>query len=140
MIARRLRPMWIWAALLAAWRNRADLARWWSFARTAVNERGVRPPAEMLTEARVRAAVTADRALRHDPTLRDLRVDNGVVTLSTTAGFPRHDDPFARLKKVKGITDVRTRAAAVQTVPTRPDSTPPVAAPFAIPGDVASGG
>jgi hypothetical protein len=78
-----------------------------------VTERGTRPVAELLTEARVRAAVSADASLRQDPALRDLRVSDGVVTLATSrTDWPRHTDPMRRLEKVKGVASVRTDSFA----------------------------
>lgn len=103
-LRRRFRPMWIAALASAAWANRQDLRRWINFAKDALNEREQRPMAEILTEAKVRAAVSMDPVLRRDPELRDLAVRNGVVTLFTTE--PGGRDRFARLARVKGITRV----------------------------------
>jgi hypothetical protein len=93
----------------AAWRNRRDVLRWFGFARSAMAERGTRPLAELLTEARVRAAVSADAGLRQDPGLRDVRVSDGVVTLATSRpDWPQqHINPMRRLEKVKGVASVR---------------------------------
>ena len=58
----------------------------------------------------MRASVSSDPVLRHDPALHDVSVSDGVVTLLTnTVSWP---DPFAqivRLKKVKGISEVTSR-------------------------------
>jgi hypothetical protein len=112
-LLRRGRLLWWWMLAGAAWRNRRDILRWLGFARSAVTERGTRPVAELLTEVRVRAAVTADAGLRQDPGLRDLRVRDGVVTLATSrADWPQHSDPMRRLEKIKGVASVRTDGIA----------------------------
>ncbi len=118
MRMRRPRPLgrhglrrMMWASLASAlWANRRDVARWAGFARRAVLERDRRPLSDLLTEAKVRAAVTSDPLLRRDPALSDLRVDDGVVTLLTsTPGWPDPRDEVVRLTRVKGITDITTR-------------------------------
>jgi hypothetical protein len=109
LLVRRGRFLWWWMIGTAAWRNRRDLLRWWGFARSAVADWGTRSVDELVTEARVRAAVTADPTLRQDPGLQDVRVRDGVVTLATTAAeWPPHVDPVRRLEKVKGVAAVHT--------------------------------
>jgi IS5 family transposase len=111
-VKKRIRPVWIAALASAAWMNRQDLARWAKFAKRAVEERHGRPVSEVMTEARVRAAVSADPVLRRDPALADVRVDHGVVTLlTTTPTWPDNHGHLARLRKVKGIADVTARPA-----------------------------
>lgn len=107
-IARRIRPLWVAAAASAAWTNRDDLLRWTRFARLAFVERKTRTFPDLVTEVRVRAAVSANPLLRHDPALKDVAVSNGVVTLHTTdAEWPEpQDTQICRLKRVKGISDV----------------------------------
>jgi hypothetical protein len=114
---RLLRPrlrLWSLAALgSTAFANRRDLARWGRFLKRAAGERSRRPISDVLTEAKVRLAVSSDPMLRRDPSLDDLRVDDGVVTLHTsTAGWPDPRDQIFRLKKVKGITDVRSEMSS----------------------------
>lgn len=107
VINRRIRPMWIAALAGAAWANRDDLNRWFRFARRFVDQRKTRPFTEVVTEARVRAAVSADPLLRRDPALKDLAVHNGVVTLITTS--PTWPDPVTQVQHllaVKGISEV----------------------------------
>ncbi len=107
VVTRRVRPLWIAALASAAWVNRKDLHRWTEFVRRAVNQRRTRPVSELITEARVRAAVTADPVLRRDPALADVAVHDGVVTLLTrTPAWPDSGDHLKRLKRVKGIADV----------------------------------
>ena len=106
-IARRLRPLWLAAAGSAVWANRADATRWLRFAKRTISERGTRPLADILAESRVRAAVSSDPVLRRDPSLRDLRVQDGLVTLQTNGpAWPDPQHQIARLKKIKGITGV----------------------------------
>jgi hypothetical protein len=109
---RRMCRMWIGSVLSAMWVNRADVRRWAGFVARAFQDRGGRPISELLTEAKVRAAITSDPLLRRDTSLADLRVDDGVVTLLTrTDGWPDPRDQMVTLKQVKGITDVTTRRA-----------------------------
>jgi hypothetical protein len=113
LIMRRGRLLWWWMLIGAAWRNRRDVLRWFGFARSAVTERGTRPLAELLTEARVRAAVSADAGLRQDPGLQDVRVRDGVVTLATSRpDWPQHTNPMRQLEKVKGVASVRVDGLA----------------------------
>jgi hypothetical protein len=106
-INRKIRPMWIAAVVTAAWANRADLCRWLGFVQRAVEQRHTRPVSDVLTEAKVRVVVSADPLLRRDPTLEDVTVDDGVVTLLTTAApWPDSSRRIDRLKRVKGISEV----------------------------------
>lgn len=107
VVTRRIRPMWIAALASAAWVNRKDIVRWSEFLRRAVLQREARPLSEWITEAKVRVAVTSDPVLRRDPTLKDITVRDGVVTLLTSsASWPDSGAPVRRLKRVKGIADV----------------------------------
>jgi hypothetical protein len=110
IVSRRVRPLWIAAATSAAWSNRVDIRRWASFVRRAVKQPRPRPISELFTEARVRTAISADPRLRRDPSLRDVVVHDGVVTLLTTDDvWPDPRGQIHRLKGVKGITDVTSR-------------------------------
>jgi hypothetical protein len=116
-IARRMRPMWVAAVASAAWANRDDLNRWVGFARRAVGQRGKRPVTDVVTEARVRAAISADPLLRRDPSLKDLTVHDGVVTLLTSGtAWPDPRIRLRRLEQVKGISDVAWRPVDSQPV------------------------
>ena len=110
-IARRIRPIWVAAVASAAWANRDDLRRWVKFIRLAIEQRKTRTIPELVTEVRVRAAVSANPLLRRDPALIDLTVKNGVVTLLTTdSEWPEpHNNQIRRLKGVKGISEVISR-------------------------------
>lgn len=108
------RRMWIATVLAALWANRIDVRRWARFAVRAVRERGRRPLSDVVTEMKVRAAVSSDPLLRRDQALDDLRVEDGVVTLlTTTAGWPDPRDQMVKIKQVRGITDVTSRLAPV---------------------------
>jgi len=110
---RWLRRLWLASLVCALWANRRDVKRWAAFASSAVRERDRRPLSDLLTEAKVRVAVSSDPFLRRDATLEDLHVRDGVVTLlTTTAGWPDPRDQMVKLQRVKGITDVTTRVAA----------------------------
>lgn len=110
VINRKIRPMWIAAVVTAAWANRSDLRRWVGFFKRAVEQRRTRPMSDILTEAKVRVAVSADPLLRRDPTLEDVTVDDGVVTvLTATTPWPDSDSRIHRLRCVKGISEVYFR-------------------------------
>jgi hypothetical protein len=107
-VNKRIRLMWIAALASAAWVNRKDVLRWANFAKRAVRQRNARPVSDLVTEAKVRAAVTSDPVLRRDPALTDLAVNDGVVTLLTSSsGWPEQETHVRRLLKIKGITDVK---------------------------------
>ena len=111
-LRRRFRRLWLPMLISAAWVNRHDVVRWVRFLRRSANRNA--SVADTLTEARVRAAVSADPLLRRDRTLDDISVDDGVVTLLTnTASWPDPRDQIWRLKRVKGVTDVRSELAPV---------------------------
>ena len=108
-IKRRTRPMWLAAFGAAAWANRQDLGRWATFASQTFRERNRRPVSDVITEAKVRAAITMDPLLRRDPALRDVTVRDGIVTLlASQSGWPDPREHFAKLSRVKGITHVET--------------------------------
>jgi hypothetical protein len=107
-----LRRMWWMGLASTLWANRRDVKRWANFVKRAVSGRERRPFADVITEAKVRATITADPILRRDEAIDDLRVDNGVVTLlTTTASWPDPRDQMVKLKQVKGITDVTAKPA-----------------------------
>lgn len=130
-LLRRLGWMGIASAL---WSNRRDVKRWANFARRAVQERDRRPVSDLVTEAKVRAAVSRDPLLRRDEALDDLRVENGVVTMLTnTASWPDPRDQMVKLKQVKGVTDVTAKPAPTDTSrSTRPMRTASTATPSSV--------
>ena len=116
-VARRLRPLWLAVASSAVWANRADLKRWIIFARRAVSQRKNRPLGELLTEARVRIATSADPVLRKDRRLRDLTVNNGTLALLTTT--TSWSQPYGRTKRltaIKGVNEVTSSAVGLLVV------------------------
>lgn len=82
-----------------------------NFIRLAFNQRKTRTISDLVTEVRVRAAVSANPMLRRDSGLRDISVKSGVVTLLTTdPEWPEpHNNQIRRLKCVKGISEVISR-------------------------------
>jgi hypothetical protein len=107
-VRRRTRPLWLAGLATAAWMNRKDIARWTEFVRRTVRQRRMLSLSDLITEAKVRLALTADPVLRRDPALKDLAVHDGVVTLLTeTPAWPDSAAHIKRLKQVKGIADVK---------------------------------
>lgn len=107
-----MRRLWWIGTASAIWSNRRDLKRWVNFVRRAASERERRPWSDLLAEAKVRAAISADPTLRRDDAIDDVRVDDGVVTLlTTTASWPDPRDQIVKLKQVKGVTDVTAKPA-----------------------------
>jgi osmotically-inducible protein OsmY len=102
------KPLYRSVALAALWANRRDVARWAQFAKRAV-VKSTRPKAEDLRlEARVRASLSADPLLRADPSIRDVRVRDGVVVLETPADWHNKSLAITRLSQVKGVESVHT--------------------------------
>jgi hypothetical protein len=107
VVRRRIRPLWLAAVASAAWVNRKDVSRWVEFLRRAARQRDTRPLSDWITEAKVRAAVTSDPVLRRDPALKDVQVQDGVVTLLTnTPAWPDSTEHMRRLRQVKRVDDV----------------------------------
>ena len=108
---RRLRGLWRhigWLGVASAlWRNRVDVRRWMRFARRSIDSTRRRDMPDVMTEARVRAAITADPVLRHDRMVEDVTVEYGNVTVVTRdAVRPETRDRLLGLRRVKGVTDV----------------------------------
>ncbi len=121
VVKRRVRPLWIAGIASAAWANRADVRRWAEFGKRSVKERRSRSLSDVWTEARTRAAISADPLLRRDPTLKDLRVDKGIVTLMTTSEvWPESAARISKLRRVKGIDYVNVSTSRVATSSTEP--------------------
>lgn len=128
-IARRIRWIWLAGVAGAVWMNRRDAARWWRFAARSVADRRRFDLSAWMTEARVRAAVTADPVLRADPDFDDVEVHQGEVTVRT-AGTANWDAGahLDTLRKVKGVTQVSCQPGAHATSPTAATVTTPAAA------------
>jgi BON domain len=95
------------AAALWAWRNRRELTRWLGFAWRAV------PPSsagreDLVTEARLRAALAADERTRGVPSLA-VRVRDGEATLDGRLSAELHDLVYEKAAETKGVRTVDCR-------------------------------
>ncbi len=107
-LRKRLRPLMRTAVLAAAWQNRRDVARWAKFAKRAAMPATRPSTADLKLEARVRASLSSDPILRMDPSIRDLRVRDGVVVLETPAEWQNKALAITRLSQLKGVESVHT--------------------------------
>jgi hypothetical protein len=108
---RRSTRSWVRAALLSfMWSNRNDVVRWAKFLQRAASRKTRPTPADLKLEATVRANVSADRLLRTDPSLRDLRVHDGIVVLESPAEWHNRGIAITRIGQVKGVESVQTAA------------------------------
>jgi hypothetical protein len=105
-VARRVRVAWLAGAGTALWLNRRDVARWLRFVQRSVAARDEFDLHSWLVEARVRAAVTSDAVLRSDPSLSDVVVEDGTVTVHLAASGRDAIGRLNALRKVKGVADV----------------------------------
>ena len=122
VVERQARPIWVAALATSVWANRHDVRRWTGFAQRAFSERRTRPLSEVLVEARVRASVSADKTMRRDPSLKDIAVADGVITLTTTAvPWGASAPQVLRLNRVKGISEVKL--ASPRAVTSAPPAT-----------------
>jgi osmotically-inducible protein OsmY len=90
-----------------AWKNRRELGRWAGFVWRAV------PPSsagrdDMLTEARLRAALAKDRRTRGVPSLA-VRVADGTAFLQGRVSPDLHDLAALIAQKTKGVRRVECR-------------------------------
>lgn len=107
-LRRPLDPLYRTAILAFLWSNRRDVSRWTKFGRR-VSTRSTRPRTEDLKlELRVRASLSADPILRTDPSIRDLRVRDGIVVLETPPAWNNRSLAVARIRQVKGVEAVHT--------------------------------
>lgn len=107
-IRRPFRPFYRSALLAMLWTNRRDVARWASFAKRAAAP-ATRPAiADLKLEAKVRAALSADPALRNDPSIRDVRVHDGIVVVEAPVEWHNKGIAVARIRQVKGVESVHT--------------------------------
>jgi hypothetical protein len=110
-IRRSIRPLYRSALVAFLWANRRDAARWAKFAQRAASKK--RPStADLKLEARVRAALSADPLLRQDPSIRDVRVRDGVVVLESPPEWRNRSLALTRISQVKGVESVHTAADA----------------------------
>jgi hypothetical protein len=111
-VRRTLVPFYRSAIIAFLWANRRDVARWGRFVRRA-SSRNMRPTKQdLMLEARVRASLSSDPLLRQDPSIRDVRVRDGVVVLETPREWHNKSLAVTRLSQVKGVESVHTAADA----------------------------
>lgn len=103
-----LKPLYRSAALAFLWSNRRDVARWAKFAKRAATPSSRPNAADLKLEARVRASLSSDPILRADPSIRDVRVHDGVIVLETPADWHNKGLAIARLAQLKGVESVHT--------------------------------
>jgi hypothetical protein len=98
-------PLSVWGYVL--WKNRRDARRWAQFVSNAIRHPNERSVGALVGEARVRAAITRDVVLRHDPMLTNVKLADGLVTLSSPSNLWRpSQDRIDHLRKVRGVVDV----------------------------------
>lgn len=107
-----LKPLYRSAALAFLWSNRRDVARWANFAKRAATPSTRPTAADLKLEARVRASLSSDPVLRADPSIRDIRVHDGVVVLETPADWRNKGLTISRLGQLKGVESVHTAVDA----------------------------
>lgn len=96
------------ATLAFLWVNRRDVARWARFAKRIAKPE-TRPSGDDLKlEAKVRASLSVDPVLRSDPSIRDVRVHDGVVVLEAPAEWRNKALAVTRLMQVRGVESVHT--------------------------------
>jgi hypothetical protein len=103
----RFSPVGRATAALWAWRNRRELGRWLGFAWRAV------PPwsadrEDLLTEGKLRAALTKHERTRGLPTLA-VRVEDGVAYLDGRLAPELHDLVYDIAETTKGLDRVECR-------------------------------
>lgn len=111
-LRRPIRPVYRSAALAFLWVNRRDVARWAKFVKRAASRRTRPTAADLKLEARVRASLSADPLLRADPSIRDVRVHDGIVILETPVEWQNRGIAITRVGQVKGVESVHTAADA----------------------------
>lgn len=107
-VRKRLTPVWRTVALAWLWNNRRDVARWSRFAKRTVTMQPRPRRADLLTEARVRTAISVDPLLRHDAALKDVLVRDGVVRVQTDAMWRNRSIAVNRIEQVPGVAAVHT--------------------------------
>lgn len=105
---KRLRPVWRTAALAWLWSNRRDVLRWSRFAKRVAGPTTRPRRSDLLTEARVRAAISMDPLLRHDAALKDVLVRDGVARVQTDATWRNRSIGVHRIEQVTGVAAVHT--------------------------------
>ena len=110
-IVRSLVPVTRTGAALWGWRNRRPIIEWAGFGIRAAQQLLAGERDDILTEARLRAALTRDPATRQAPVT--VTVEDGVARLSGTVDQPLADQAFAIAERTPGVrrvrNDLRTR-------------------------------
>jgi hypothetical protein len=109
-IRKSVRPVYRSAIAAFLWANRRDAIRWGRFAMRAVAPSTRPTPADLKLEARVRASLSVDPLLRQDPSIRDIRVRDGVVVVESPPEWHNKALAVTRLSQVKGVESVHTAA------------------------------
>lgn len=94
-------------AVLWAWRNRHELGRWAGFAWRALTPGG-ESREDVVTEARLRAALARDERTRGLPTL-GVRVARATAVLEGRMASPVHDLVYSIADRTKGVESVECR-------------------------------
>jgi osmotically-inducible protein OsmY len=98
------------------WRHRVEVQRWWQYLRALPSRRGV-GRSDLLTEARVRAAMSSDPRLTGK---RGVEVDGVTDGVAVLVGRP--DDVLTRIAtevaaNVNGVREVRVQHPVPIVVP-----------------------
>jgi len=109
-LRKRARPLYRSALVAFMWANRRDALRWARFSKRAITPATRPSPADLKLEAKVRSSLSIDPLLRQDPSIRDVRVRNGVVVLETPPEWHNKSLAVTRLSQVKGVESVHTAA------------------------------
>lgn len=100
----RFLPIGRTAAAWWAWKNRRELGRWVGFALRAIPPGG-RSPGDVVSEARLRAALARDERTRGAPSFSVL-VDDGVARLDGRLAPELHDLVAKHAADTKGVERV----------------------------------
>jgi hypothetical protein len=103
----KLLPVTRATAALWAWRNRRELGRWAGFAWRALTPSG-ESREDVITEARLRAALARDERTRGLPTLA-VRVSQGAAVLDGRLPSALHDLVYAIADGTKGVVSIECR-------------------------------
>jgi hypothetical protein len=103
----RIIPVTRTTAALWAWRNRRELGRWAGFALRALTPTG-ESREDVLTEARLRAALARDERTRGLPTLA-VRVSGATAILDGRMSSPLHDLVYSIAESIRGVASIECR-------------------------------
>jgi hypothetical protein len=109
-IRKQLRPLYRSAIVAFMWANRRDALRWAQFAKRVATPSTRPSSADLKLEAKVRSSLSVDPLLRQDPSIRDIRVRDGIVVLESPPEWHNKALAVTRLSQVKGVESVHTAA------------------------------